>query len=312
MDWNNDGYKDIIVGHYGVKTGTPTGKIHWFKGKSDGTLEVSEYLKYGNTEITDRYTAPCVVDWNNDGLLDLLVGSNAETPGNSKIMLFINEGTKEQYLFNEKRDLKTFDNAIIDDYAYGRVHVKVADLNNDGKKDLVCNGWGYGDNGERFYYYENIGTDDSVVLNTKFQLKEHDNSTSFTSKANYCNARFVFYDWNKDGFEDIIWADYRDNYKNPIYISLSSSDGPVAFLQEQKPKSNIKFCINNNKISFMGKVEKLKFNIFSINGKSVLSGTLDDATANTIKLNNLSQGNYFLRLSDGRGLLISRSIQIIK
>lgn len=366
-------------------------------------------MKYGSNEITARYTAPCVVDWNNDGLLDLIVGTCDDTTNGVKYfapMLFINEGTKEQYQFNSIDHLKTFNGSYIDDYYYGRVHPKVADLDNDGKKDLILNGWEwYGDPGERFSFYKNIGTDNAPSLDTAIELMEHDNTTMFTSTGNYLNARFDIYDWNQDGFEDIIWVDYKQTinstiYVNPIFISLSSTDGPLPdiippTLTINNPSKDTTIEVNNitltgtaydasgiksikvngsdanytrgtwsynvtglykgsnafiivaqddssnttrdtvvityndpvaistattlktklkvnsvkNTIELHGLKEDLYYSIFSINGKSAKSGLTKESF---ISINDLSQGTYFVRLTDRRGVQLNRKIQIIK
>ncbi len=409
MDWNNDGYKDLIIGHYGVKTGTPTGKVHYFERNSNGSLKATEHLEYAGKEITARYTAPCVVDWNNDGLLDLIVGTCDDTTNGVRYfspMLFINEGTKEQYQFNEIQHLKTSDNKYIDDYYYGRVHPKVTDLDNDGKKDLILNGWEWnGDPGEQFLFYKNIGTDDNPILATKQNLYEHDGTTMFTSTKNYRNARFDIYDWNGDGFEDIIWVDYKSTindtvYVNPIFISLSSTDGPLpdntpptltlsnpskdttieadsiilsgsasdasgiksikvngydatynrgnwsynavslsegtntfivvaeddssntakdtivitydnpVSLTVKKVKNySLKTSMIKHIIELNGVKENLTYSIYSIDGRTVKSGIVDESI---ISINNLSQGTYFVRLADGRGVQLNRKIQVIK
>ena len=47
--------------------------------------------------------SPEVVDWNEDGLLDLLVASGT---GDEAVWLYLNKGTKEQYKFESYEELK--------------------------------------------------------------------------------------------------------------------------------------------------------------------------------------------------------------
>ena len=102
MDFNNDGNLDLVIGEYGVKTGTPTGKVRFFERNKDGSLKQSVNLQCNGQDITNRYTSPCVVDWNNDGKLDLILGSNSKAA-----QIFINKGSKESYRFDSFSVLKT-------------------------------------------------------------------------------------------------------------------------------------------------------------------------------------------------------------
>ncbi len=88
MDWNHDGKLDLIVGEYGVKTGTPIGKVRFFARESADRVKESVALTCAGEEITNRYTSPCVVDWNGDGKLDLVLGSN-----HGVAQLFLNTGS---------------------------------------------------------------------------------------------------------------------------------------------------------------------------------------------------------------------------
>lgn len=232
MDWNNDGYNDLIIGEYGVKTGVATGKVWYFERNSDGTLKAGVKLLCGGQEITGRYLAPCIVDWNNDGLLDMLVGTTEDTLGGvvytGAIRYYENTGTKEQYQFTVRDHLTKQDGSLIKDHWYGRVHVKVADLNNDGKKDIVTGGWAA--SGEYFFHYENVGTDAAPEFSTRVKLQKTSGGDMTTFAPHY-NQRFDLWDWNGDGYEDIIWADYKqtinNEYLNPIYISYSSTNGVI-------------------------------------------------------------------------------------
>ncbi len=150
MDFNNDGLLDVIVGEYGVKTGTPTGKIRFFQRRADGQLKQSVAIQCAGTEITNRYTSPCIVDWNNDGKLDLVLGSN-----NKVAQLFINTGTKEAYRFDTFSELATKAGAKIG-IRHGRQQIRVMDLDNDGKKDLITCGWNADIDGELFFFHRNI------------------------------------------------------------------------------------------------------------------------------------------------------------
>lgn len=217
MDLNNDGHLDLIVGEYGVKTGTPTGKVRFFERKADGTLKQSVPLVCAGKEITNRYTSPRMVDWNNDGLLDLVLGSNHKAA-----QLFINNGTKEAYRFDSVTELATVSGQKIG-MKYGRQQVRVLDLDGDGKKDLITCGWNHNKDGELFFFYKNVGTDASPKFAEPTTLKYED-GTDVTTRAKACNARLAIHDYNGDGIEDLIFVDYRDGYYNPVKICLGARD----------------------------------------------------------------------------------------
>ena len=73
---------------------------------------VEPYLEYGGCLRdgadplrpwgTDPDSRPCVVDWNNDGKKDLLVG----TRSGGKVLLYLNKGTDGEPMFNGYSCLK--------------------------------------------------------------------------------------------------------------------------------------------------------------------------------------------------------------
>ncbi len=65
-------------------------------------LDAGVYVQKGGAPLNvDRHSAPTVVDWNNDGMKDLLVG---EFPG--YVWLFINTGTDAAPVFTSGSKLK--------------------------------------------------------------------------------------------------------------------------------------------------------------------------------------------------------------
>ena len=130
---------------------------------------------YANAKIVGgaAMAAPELVDWNNDGLTDLLIG---QTDG--RIALFINQGTKGNPLFHGYTYLKSLDGSDIrlprvgcscfgGSSAYAAP--RLVDWNSDGKRDLIIGAW-HGDDWAHgmpklfLYVFLNIGTDDAPVF----------------------------------------------------------------------------------------------------------------------------------------------------
>ena len=119
-DFNQDGHLDLYI------AGWETGPMFFdiYLGNGDGTFNyASEYLtgEYDGYGVTAQN--PAIGDFNRDGYLDLVVAGNPSD----------NEGTIEIFLggpngqFSESGTISAFD----------PVNLAAADVNNDGKLDLV-------------------------------------------------------------------------------------------------------------------------------------------------------------------------------
>lgn len=155
-------------------------------------------------------SSPEIVDWNEDGLLDLLVGSDPNGGTPEAIRLYLNSGTKTQYQFTTFSKVKA-NNA---DIALGRCQIQVLDLNSDGKKDLVA-----GHSGSTINFYENSGTNAAPVLKAAVTLKKVDN-TAITA---YGDIHLCFTDWNEDGVTDIVWTEYSPHDSVHLYLGQKQS-----------------------------------------------------------------------------------------
>ena len=145
VDWNEDGKVDLLVGNGG-------GYLHLFLNQGDGNFASGVMVKAGGKDLdVGSRASPCVVDWNEDGKKDLVMGN-----GSGEIEVFLNEGTNQQPAFGKGIKLNNGKLDVGSDSS-----PDVVDWNGDGKKDLVVGN----DNGEIFIFI-NQGTNREPQFNS--------------------------------------------------------------------------------------------------------------------------------------------------
>jgi len=210
VDWDEDGRKDLLtgenVGYIRIYLNTNTDEEPIFNGHIFVLVD-------GLNFDVGSYSAPDIVDWNNDGKKDVICGDSS-----GRVTLLINVGTNAAPLFTSAS--RSFIQDGSSDLDAGTTVSPIAvDLNRDGKKDLVI-----GESGGRFCYYENSNTDAAPVFNGYSYLKDSTGAT--IDVENY--ARVCAADWDNDGIVDVMSGNRNYNAAPSGGVWFFKTLGPLA------------------------------------------------------------------------------------
>jgi hypothetical protein len=200
VDWNNDGLRDLIVGEC-------WGRVKLYTAITADSLVEMEDLKANGVYINGGMTvSPLVTDWNNDGLLDLILGCMTAGTGSS-VRLFINTGSAGNPVLSDGQNVLIDGNGI----ELFAATPQMADLNQDGLLDLII-----GEMNGGVYYAENTGTANSPVFTELVQLE----CSAGVISQGHNTSPFVT-DWDEDGYPDLLLG----NDKGLVYLFLSPYTG---------------------------------------------------------------------------------------
>ncbi len=207
MDFDNNGLLDLIVGDR-------NGYVNFFRGQINGTLTAEPDIKANGVTIdVGNNSAPFIVDWNEDGLLDLVVGHET---GN--VRLYLNSGNPFVHNFTTFSLIEVGGTAV----KYSRTVPHVIDLNLDGRKDVVI-----GEDNGAVYYLENAGTNTAPFFNTSSKLKSDGASIQWPSGQT--DTTVFITDWNEDGIPDLLLGNYVKNvYLYPGLAPIMASDNQIS------------------------------------------------------------------------------------
>jgi len=209
FDWNEDGKKDIISGsnngHVYVYLNTGTNHQPAFSGPIID-LPYFEPSSFAINFLRDPY----IVDWNNDGKKDLILGQ-----GSGEIAVFINMGSNQQPLFGGPwgfyLGMAPYIRLNNGDLDVGfNSSPTIVDWNGDGKKDLVV-----GNSSGNVFVFLNTGIDSAPEFSSdgiKTSIEVQGMATPFTV------------DWNNDGKFDVICG--SENGKVFIFINEGDNKNP--------------------------------------------------------------------------------------
>ncbi|MCP4708263.1 MAG: VCBS repeat-containing protein [Planctomycetes bacterium] len=218
VDFNSDGFKDIVVGTYDGSPHVSFGSAKGFKepehildakGKRILFKQFWEYLEDGSGAWRNTGEDHCIsavaFDWDNDDDFDLLLGSY-----DGKLFRQMNEGKKGEPSFTGINiPVKAGDKPLLNEG--GMTAPRLVDWNGDGLMDLVCGSFGKltgGDSGGGVYWYRNIGKSGVPRFASAVTLIPPGNQKS-TSAVRADEGLYVdAADFNGDGVLDLIVGGY--------------------------------------------------------------------------------------------------------
>jgi hypothetical protein len=148
--------------------------------------------------ITGTASTVHAVDWDGDGLIDLLIGDIG-----GSVYLLRNEGTRQKYAFAKEQPLLAGGKPL---QVQGDAGPFACDWDGDGKLDLLV---GAGDGS--VWFYRNIGTSKKPELAAGVQLlppgQIHYGADAPSEPRRGVRAKLCAVDWNGDGRLDLLVGD---------------------------------------------------------------------------------------------------------
>jgi len=191
VDWNTDLVPDLVFGER-------EGHLNLYTGNGDGTLHFTGHIfDDEGTEIMTGYnSSPWLVDWDEDGRLDLLLsGYMTETTTGGILRVYPGIGdTPDSPVFSaEYLDYTDF-------YNKWRTTAQTFDLDGDGNKDLVM-GYEMGD----VFFAPNTGTNENPQFSSYSTLQCDTGAINvYTVFPGGGRARENVVDYNSDGLPDLL------------------------------------------------------------------------------------------------------------
>jgi len=267
LDINNDGLLDVICATNTTETSETKNQIDCYKNTSNSaeTRYVHDNENFFTNDILDfgSNSYPAVVDYNNDGLMDIAVGvkywfNRSDTSSYGMMAMLKNVGTGNKPAF----ELVDTNFSNLYNLRLFGIRPAFGDLDGDGDMDMIT-----GDTRGFLHYFENIADSNEPM---QLQL----NQLNIDSISVGTEATPVLFDYNKDGLLDII---------------AGNRGGALYYLKNSSSNNQLKFEVVDN---FFGRA--LVTDIGVLGGYSAPTVIIESITNTPYIIANNYSGNLYL------------------
>jgi hypothetical protein len=181
------------------------------------SLGPEEFVESGGVDIdVVGYSVPCLVDWNDDDLPDLLVGDGLAA---GRVRVYLNVGTETAPSFDGYFYAQA-DTGDLTEPGSGCLAIfpRVVYWDADGKKDMIT-----GRSDGRVRLFTNIASDDAPAFDAGVFLQVGAPGSKVDIDVGY-RATPVVVDWNSDGRKDLVVGErYGKIY---VFLNEGTDDAP--------------------------------------------------------------------------------------
>ncbi len=291
-DIDNDGDQDLLIG-------VRSGRVVYFENTAGVNKPVNWVFKSENIIpksgiLGESGAAPCIYDFNSDGKNDLLCGFY-----NGKVVAFKNDGSNNFERFHSsaygaKANEYRYDINPIGFISFGNAVPRIADLNNDGKMEMVL-GTAHGT--PLLYRIHGHSITDSLVGDTQWFKSYTSTGDSITGRMGYLLTPDLA-DINGDSIPEfvaglgrggLVWANSLKSIKSNLgNTRLFRNITPIKIFPN--PASNSVF-FELTESSVISKIEAT-----DIHGKIVFSSHVNfGETGVGLNIGHLPNGVYFVK-----------------